>query len=177
MSKSVNVFAYKHDASFHREWFDEEILLETKDYLITHSPVSTTVLESRGIYWQTKEPAICYFSKKRWFNIIIMFKPTEIVYYCNLATPILKELNTLKYIDYDLDLKYYTDTKKIIILDKKEFKLNKELYDYPNWIINQINREVKVLQNWAKNEIGPFSVTFRENWSDYIEKEQNEINN
>ena len=24
-------------------------------------------------FWRTKEPAVCYFSKKRWFNIIVVF--------------------------------------------------------------------------------------------------------
>lgn len=170
----INIFAYKHDGSFHRKWFDEQILSETKDYIITASPTHTKVLESRGNFWVTKEPAICYFSKKRWFNIIVMYKENEVVYYCNLASPILKELNSLKYIDYDLDIKYYASTKRVLILDKKEFKHNATLYEYPDWISEQVLRETKVLQNWAKNEIGPFSEDFRLFWKDKINKDNNE---
>ncbi len=166
----IDIFAYKHSGEFHRKWHDIEILSETKDYIITHSKPKTKVLESSGNYWYTKEPAICYFSKKRWFNIIIMYKGHEVVYYCNLASPILKELNSLKYIDYDLDLKYFSNTKTSVILDKKEFKQHSMDYDYPQWVIDVVLKETKILQEWAKNEQGPFSLEFREHWYNKINK-------
>ncbi len=173
MSK-MNVFAYKHDGSFHRKWYSCDILSDTKDYFILKSPTNTRVLESKGNSWNTQEPAISYFSKKRWFNIIIMFKPHEVVYYCNLATPILKELDSIKYIDYDLDVKYFTNSKKIVVLDRGEFKRNAQMYEYPQWIIDQVLKETKVLQNWIKNEIGPFSQEFRDCWYDQVIKDKNE---
>ncbi len=164
------IYAYKHNGDFHRMWNESEILKETKDYIICHTPERTLVKESAGHFWKTREPAIAYFSKKRWFNIIIMYKKTEIVYYCNLASPILTEMNTLKYIDYDLDLKYFVEKKQIVILDKKEFAINKFKYDYPKWIEEIVVEELKILNTWAKNEIGPFSEEFRTTWYNKIKE-------
>ncbi|MGL5020856.1 MAG: DUF402 domain-containing protein [Mycoplasmatales bacterium] len=158
----IKIFAYKHNGDFHRLWSKSEIVLETKDYFITKTPNRVRVIEQESHFWFTKEPAICYFSKKRWFNIIIIFRPNDVLYYCNIASPILKELETLKYIDYDLDLKYFVSSKKIKILDRNEYIENKEKYNYPEWIDKKVERELKILHTWAKNEIGPFSQEFRD---------------
>ena len=167
----VVTYAYKHDGSFHRVWTNNTLLCHTKDYYIVGTDENVRVIETKNHYWFTKEPALNYFSKKRWFNIIIMFKEKDIVYYCNLATPILEEMGTLKYIDYDLDVKYYVNSKKIKILDKNEFNVNKFKYKYPEWIEERVLEELKILQSWMKNEIGPFSPQFREKW--YKEMIQN----
>lgn len=157
------IYAYKHNGDFHRLWSESEILLETKDYFVTKTLSKVKVIEAENRYWYTKEPAICYFSKKRWFNIIIIYKDNEVLYYCNMASPILRELNALKYIDYDLDLKYFVNSKKIKVLDRREYMVNKEKYHYPDWIDIKLEKELKILQTWAKNEIGPFSKEFRDN--------------
>lgn len=158
----IKIFAYKHNGEFHRLWTESEILVETKDYYIISTPQKVKILENGHHVWYTKEPAIGYFSKKRWFNIIAIYKEKEVMYYCNIASPILKELNALKYIDYDLDVKYFTKSKKIKVLDRKEFAVNKEKYNYPDWICSVVEKELKTLQVWAKNEIGPFSKEFRD---------------
>lgn len=162
--KQIKVYAYKHNGDFHRMWPDTYLLSETKDYYVTGTYVKSKVIESNNHFWYTKEPALCYFSTKRWFNIIIMFKEREIVYYCNLASPILKELDSLKYIDYDLDYKYFVNTNKTKVLDRKEFNINKFKYNYPEWTEKKILKEMKILQSWVKNEIGPFSESFRNKW-------------
>ena len=45
------------------------------------------VTESDGRRWVTREPAIVYFHKKYWFNIIAMIRDNGISYYCNMASP------------------------------------------------------------------------------------------
>lgn len=172
--KNTKIYAYKHNGDFHRMWSESEVLQETKDYMVLNTKNNTRVIESTNHCWYTKEEAICYFSKKRWFNIIIMYKPNEVVYYCNLASPILLELDTLKYIDYDLDLKYFVNSKKIVILDKKEFAVNKFKYEYPEWLEEKVQQELKILTTWAKNEIGPFSAEFRDNWHSKMIEDENE---
>ncbi len=174
MSKKIKIYAYKHDGSFHRNWTSSEILVETKDYFITYTPSRIRVLESNNNSWGTKEPAIGYFSKKRWFNITIIYRNDEIMYYCNLASPILKELNSLKYIDYDLDVKYYVNADSMKILDKNEYQTNKLKYDYPEWIDKKVQKELKVLVSWLKHEVGPFSEEFRQKWYKEVIKERNE---
>lgn len=45
---------------------------------------------SHWIWWTpmvTREPAIVYFHKKYWFNVIAMIREKGVSYYCNLASP------------------------------------------------------------------------------------------
>lgn len=172
--KDTKIFAYKHNGDFHRLWSESNIIYENKDYIVAYTKVNTRVIESSNHCWYTKEDAICYFSKKRWFNIIIMYKPNEVVYYANLASPILVELDTLKYIDYDLDLKYFVNSKRINILDRKEFAVNKHKYEYPKWVEEKVVSELKILTTWAKHEIGPFSKEFRDKWIKEIQEDEHE---
>ena len=88
----------------------------------------TTVIEADGCSWKTKEPAIMYFFKNEWFNIIAQLKKDGIYYYCNIATPYIIEDNTIKYIDYDLDLRIFP-SGEYKILDKLEYNYHKKNYE------------------------------------------------
>ncbi|MFV0287969.1 MAG: DUF402 domain-containing protein [Mycoplasmatales bacterium] len=163
--KEINkVYAYKHDGSFHRLTNKVKLLKETKDYYIVLNNSGNYVQEAKGYHWKTKEKAIIYFSKNHWFNIMIMYKQNRIVYYCNLASPILYEHHSLKYIDYDLDIKYFVDTKDILVLDKNEYQFNQKKYQYSTQIKNKIEAEMKILKSWIKYEVGPFSEEFRKRY-------------
>lgn len=159
-----NVFAYKHDGSFHRVSQGVSLLKETKDYYILLNNKGNTVLEPKKYRWRTKEKAIMYFSKNHWFNVIIMYKKDRIVYYCNLATPILEEQNSLKYIDYELDVKYFVDTKDKILLDVNEYKYHQKKYNYSDKLLKKIEEELEVLNQWIDYEVGPFSEEFRKEY-------------
>ena len=89
----------------------------------------TLVTESEGTMWRTKEPAVMYFFKDKWFNIIAQMKKNGIYYYCNIATPFIIEDGTIKYIDYDLDLRIFPkgDYK---VLDKLEYEYHKKKMNY-----------------------------------------------
>ena len=64
---------YKHNGKIHRAW-DEAILLdEKKDYMVFGNN-KTIVTKAEGITWKTKEPAIMYFFKDKWYNIIAQLK-------------------------------------------------------------------------------------------------------
>uniref|UniRef100_UPI00248EC944 DUF402 domain-containing protein n=1 Tax=Traorella massiliensis TaxID=1903263 RepID=UPI00248EC944 len=65
----------------------------------------TWVSESDGRRWVTREPAIYFFYPDKWFNVISMIRKTGIYYYCNIASPSIYDGESLKNIDYDLDLK------------------------------------------------------------------------
>lgn len=128
IGKRYQIQCYKHDGKIHRAW-DEAVLLEThKDYMVFGNN-RTKVTESEGVTWRTKEPAIMYFFKKKWYNIIVQMKKDGIYYYCNIATPYILEENTIKYIDYDLDLRIFPkgDYK---VLDKLEYEYHKKKMNY-----------------------------------------------
>lgn len=119
---------YKHNGKIHRAW-DEAILLdEKKDYMVFGNN-KTIVTKAEGITWKTKEPAIMYFFKHRWFNIIAQLKRDGIYYYCNIASPFIIEENTIKYIDYDLDLRIFPNGQ-YKVLDKLEYNYHKKIMNY-----------------------------------------------
>lgn len=119
---------YKHNGKIHRSW-DEAILLEEKKDYMVFANNKTLVIEAEGNTWKTKEPAIMYFFKNKWFNIIAQLKKDGIYYYCNIATPFIIEENTIKYIDYDLDLRIFP-SGEYKILDQLEYKYHKKIMHY-----------------------------------------------
>lgn len=159
------IHAYKHDGTLYRVWDDIVVLKETKDYYIFEKDEATRVIEVGSKNWYTRERAILYFSKHSWFNIMVMIKPEKVVYYCNLATPPVIEMDTIKYIDYDLDVKYFSDTKDIVLLDLHEFKLHKKKYNYSFWLENKIMSAKKEILHTIENKLTPFNEKFVERWS------------
>ena len=124
----LQIQCYKHNGKVHRCW-DEAVLLDVqKDYMVFGNE-KTLVTEAQGNTWRTKEPAVMYFFKNRWYNIIVQFKKEGITYYCNIATPFIIEDNTIKYIDYDLDLRIFPNGS-FKILDKGEYKYHKKIMNY-----------------------------------------------
>lgn len=107
----ITIQSYKHDGSLHRTWRDTMVLKTTENALIGVND-HTLVTENDGRRWVTREPAIVYFHKKYWFNIIAMIRETGVSYYCNLASPYILDPEALKYIDYDLDVKVFADGEK-----------------------------------------------------------------
>ena len=100
MGDLYQIQCYKHNKKIHRAW-DEAVLLEIHDDYLIFGNEKTKVTESDGRTWRTKEPAVLFFFKDNWYNIIGQYKKDGIYYYCNIASPFIIEDNTIKYIDYD----------------------------------------------------------------------------
>ncbi len=128
---------YKHNGKIHRAW-DEAVLLDIKPDYMVFGNNKTLVTEAVGNTWKTKEPAIMYFFKEEWFNVIVQFKKDGIYYYCNIATPFIIEEDTIKYIDYDLDLRVFPNGS-YKILDRMEYKYHKKMMDYSSDLDRAIN--------------------------------------
>jgi len=148
------IHCYKHNGKVHRAW-DEAVVLDVKKDYIVFGNNKTTVTESEGTTWKTKEPAIMYFFKNKWYNIIVQMKKDGIYYYCNIATPFLIEENTIKYIDYDLDLRIFPkgDYK---ILDKLEYEYHKTKMGYSDDLDFVINTALEDLINDYENHLYMF---------------------
>ncbi len=150
------IHCYKHDGLIHRSW-DEAILLDIhKDYLV-YANSKAKVNNSDGKVWYTKEPAIIYYYKNRWFNVIAQLKKNGIYYYCNISSPSILEGKVIKYIDYDLDLRIFPDgTYKI--LDESEYAYHKEKMNYSDDIDKIVNYELKNLIKLYESKKGPFDI-------------------
>jgi len=150
----LQIQCYKHNGRIHRSW-DEALVLDVKDDYIVCGNNKTLVTESDNTTWKTKEPAIMYFFKDKWYNIIVQLKKDGIFYYCNIATPFIIEDGTIKYIDYDLDLRVFP-TGEYKILDRMEYKYHKKIMKYSDELDEVITGSLTELINDYKNNFHAF---------------------
>lgn len=166
-----DIHCYKHDASIHRTW-DEAILLEDHDDYMIFGNDKTRVVESDGRSWKTKEPAVMYFYKNYWFNIIGQYKKDGIYFYCNIASPFIIDGKTIKYIDYDLDLRVFPDGS-FKILDRGEYNYHKGLMHYSKELDVILKEELSYLIDMVKNHEEPFkSGVVEKYYNKYVEEKK-----
>lgn len=172
IGQKLEIHCYKHNGKLHRQW-DEAVVLEIHEDYVVFGNNKTTVIDSDGKVWKTKEPAIMYFYKNRWFNIIGQIKEYGIYYYCNIATPYLIDENVIKYIDYDLDLRVFPsgDYK---ILDRLEYKYHKKIMNYSDDLDFVIKSALDELINLYKSENAIFN---EDNNIEYYQKYEELKNN
>ena len=150
------IHCYKHDGNIHRAW-DEAVVLDIKKDYMVFGNNKTKVTEAEGITWRTKEPAIMYFFKDRWYNIIVQMKKDGIYYYCNIATPFILEEGKIKYIDYDLDLRIFPKGD-FRILDKLEYEYHKKKMHYSKDLDKVLREELTVLIDKVRVKDYPFNL-------------------
>lgn len=150
------IHCYKHNGVIHKSWKLAYVLDIKEDYIVLGNE-NVLVTKQDGKTWHTKEPAIMFFYKKRWFNIIAQLKPNGIFYYCNIASPYVIDEGILKYIDYDLDLRVFNDGA-FKILDRNEYNYHKKLMKYPREINFIIKNELSSLIEMKKASVFPFNV-------------------
>ncbi|MFS0752475.1 DUF402 domain-containing protein [Oceanobacillus sp. 1P07AA] len=158
----VSIQSYKHNGQLHRTWENSVILKGTESVVIGAND-RTKVVESDGRSWITREPAICYFHSKYWFNIIGMLRNDGIYYYCNISSPFVYDGEALKYIDYDLDVKVFPDMT-FQLLDEDEYEEHRNLMNYPQVIDRILHQQLEILIRWIRQGKGPFSPDFVDNW-------------
>jgi len=168
----LEIHCYKHNGKIHRTW-DEAVVLEINDEYIVCGNCKTLVTESDGVKHKTKEPAILFFYRKRWFNIIGQLKKYGLFFYCNIATPFLIDDKIIKYIDYDLDLRVFPDGA-FKVLDRNEYNYHKKIMHYPEEIDMILKRELTSLIEMKKNNEGPFD---KDLINKYYEKYEQLVNN
>lgn len=158
IGKCYQIHSYKHNGQIYKSW-DEAVLLnfDFKSGVLIFGNNCTSVKEQDGHMWKTKEPAILFFFLNKWYNIIGQYKERGIFYYCNMASPIIIEDNTIKYIDYDLDVKVFPNGS-FKVIDKNEYKYHKNKYNYPKEIdiiikkyLNELIREVREKDKYFQN--------------------------
>lgn len=169
--KWIKIQSYKHDGNLHRFWRKSYVIEDNDEWLIVASR-RTQVIEGNGRKWFTKEPAVTFFSKTNWFNVIAMLKEEGIVYYTNIASPMIIDYGMAKYIDYDLDIKRFSDGS-IKYLDKNEFLRNIENYHYSEELAKIIAYKQTQVVEMIKNEHFPYQDDEVKRFYERFDKETN----
>ena len=152
----VKIHSYKHDKKIHRVW-NNVTVLDFDSEMVVVGNYKARVVEANGRYWNTKEPAICFFYNNEWFNVIAMLKEDGIHYYCNISSPYVYDDEAIKYIDYDLDLR--VDSKfNYRILDKDEYKYHAKIMEYPPKLKAVIENSLEKVIDMVNNRVGPFNL-------------------
>lgn len=151
----IDIISYKHDGELHRVWRDVVKVFEDDNKIILINN-EVDVIDGDGWQWKTREPAVCFFYKKYWFNIICMIKNNKIFYYCNLSSPYVIDCEGLKYIDYDLDVKVFPDGE-VLILDRDEYDFNIKNLRYSKKITRIIDYNLKILIEMIEKRQEPFN--------------------
>lgn len=166
---------YKHNGKIHRAW-DEAIVLDVKKDYIVFGNNKTTVTEAQGSFWKTREPAVMYYFKDEWFNIIAQMKKGGVYYYCNIASPFIMEDGTIKYIDYDLDLRIFPNGE-YKVLDRLEYEYHKKIMGYSKDLDIVINKSLKQLIELYKSGVPMFNnKKNKEYCSNYFKLKETEKN-
>lgn len=151
----LTINCYKHNGKIHRSW-DEATILDVTDDCLVCANNKTKVVENDGRSYYTNEPAILFFYKTHWFNIIAQLKSHGLFYYCNIATPYIIDENIIKYIDYDLDLRVFPDGG-FRVLDRNEYKYHKKIMHYSDDLDLVLRSELSNLIDMKRKNKGPFN--------------------
>lgn len=80
-----------------------------------------------------------------------MLREDGVYYYCNLSSPFVFDNNSIKYIDYDLDIKVFPDMS-YTLLDEDEYELHRKEMSYPDVIDKILKRNVDKLISWIQQK-------------------------
>ena len=155
LESKVAVHCYKHNGKIHRTWDEVSILDETDDCLICGNN-KVKITEADGRSHNTKETAIIFFYKKRWFHVTAQLKTNGLYYKVDMASPFLIDNGIIKYIDYDLDVKVFPDGD-FRVLDRNEYKYHKKRMKYSENLDLILQKELTDVINMKRAEIGPFN--------------------
>ena len=150
----LKIFCYKHDGTLEHTSEEAVVLENTEEYLVCGNG-RTKITEKDGRSHMTNEPAVLFFYKKHWFNIIGQLKKFGLFYYCNIASPYIIDGKSIKYIDYDLDLRVFPDGG-FRVLDRNEYNYHKKIMNYSEDLDFIIKSELSYLIELKRSESGPF---------------------
>jgi len=161
----VFVQSYKHDGQIHRTWSKALLIDMNEDFYVVVTDHSW-VVEHDNRRWLTKEPAICFYYRKKWFNVISMIRRSGIYFYCNVASPSIYDGEAIKNIDYDLDVKVFPD-ESYLVLDENEFEYHCQKMNYSDDLKKLCIKTKDEIVTMMNNKENPFDFDYI---NDYILK-------
>ena len=164
----LQIHCYKHNGVLEHT-SDAAIVLENNEDMLICGNGKTRITEKDGRSHMTNEPAVLFFYKKHWFNVIGQLKNYGISFYCNIASPYLIDEKVIKYIDYDLDLRVFPNGS-FKILDRMEYKFHKKQMKYSNRLDFVLKYELGNLIDMARMKEQPFDkATIEKYYQKYLD--------
>lgn len=168
---SIQIESLKDDKKRHRLW-KENTLLYQDDFKIVGYNAYTSVEQWDGRSFTTQTPALFYFEKNCWFNVVYIIDETNPYYYCNLSSPFQFDNHKIYYIDYDIDVIVQADFS-YEILDQEEFDRHAMKYHYSTEVKEAIQAGKKELIQRINSRNQPFNPAFIKYWQNQMTNVKN----
>ncbi|UUM19868.1 MULTISPECIES: DUF402 domain-containing protein [unclassified Mycoplasma] len=149
----INVQGYKFNGFLYRQWNSAKVIFNNSRHIVLFLHRTKVSDYNKKInYWRYSENALWFFPKNSYFNAILLLKRNSKIYhYINLASKPVFEDETIKFIDFDLDIKCYPG-KDIQLVDRDEFLKNSVLMKYPvqfkKTVFDEITRVFELYANY-----------------------------
>lgn len=144
VGQMINVQAYKFNGFLYRQWNSAKVVFNNSRHIVLFLCGTKVSEYDKGVNrWKYTENALWFIPKNSYFNAIILLKNnTGIYHYINIASKPIFEDETIKFIDYDLDVKCYPE-KDLQIVDRDEFSRNMIHMNYPEKLKTIVFEELR----------------------------------
>ncbi|MCV3733738.1 DUF402 domain-containing protein [Mycoplasma enhydrae] len=155
MGQITAIQAFKYDGTLYRQYEGCKIVANLDDFVV--ALLMKTKVQETDLNWVVSTPMLFFFAKNKFYNASITLYPNNQNHiYVNLASPFYIDNGTIKYIDFDLDIKCYSDGD-FNVIDWPDFKNSIEAYNYPLKLIYRIYTELDFLEEQWRLKHGIFS--------------------
>jgi uncharacterized protein len=146
--RTVTVLATNYDGSLH--WTHSATLLQAADHKGTTQTLPDTRVTTESGFYISPFETLAHYWQDRWFNVIRLETPGEGLYgyYCNVATPVDFDGETVHYVDLQLDVRVFADAAGALehrLVDEDDFEAARERYGYPDELVACCRAAVKQL--------------------------------
>jgi protein associated with RNAse G/E len=130
----IRVRATNWDGDVH--WEHGAWLVSREDgWVVTRTEAGTRVRTEGGGEYVSPFDTRAHYWSDRWFNVIRLETPGQGLYgyYCNIATPLRFDGETVHYVDLQLDVRVFADGAgelEYLVVDEEEFEAARERYGY-----------------------------------------------
>ena len=154
----VTVRATNFDGAFH--WGHPASLERAEDGLVVTSTTSGLVVKTETGQYVSPYNTRAHYWTDRWFNVIRLEEPGRGLfgYYCNIASPMTFDGETVGYIDLQLDVRIRWDHGRLTfrLVDEDEFEEARDRYAYDEDLIARCYAAVDELRALFDRREFPF---------------------
>jgi len=163
--RRVFIRAREYDGSPHWE-HDAWLVRADAEIVITRTEPDLPIARGDGGTYTSPYRTRAHYWPDRWFNVIRLEEPGSgqaplSGFYCNIASPVEFDGDTVRYIDLQLDVRAYAAADGSLtynVLDEDEFEAARHRYGYDAALVARCRRAVEQLIALIEARAFPFDV-------------------
>ena len=154
----VTINSRKFDNKIHRSW-NANVVEQDSTRIIFCGEFDKEISHSHVGVIRRKTVSYEYYWFDRWYSIFRFHEPDGKFrnFYCNINQPPVFENNVLDYVDLDIDVIVWDDSRTEI-LDMDEFEANAVKYCYPETLIKKTLQSLDELLELIDKRQFPFNI-------------------